>query len=393
MAEQLSGLLSSGAHSLDMKEDTSFEARTSTPNEAPIRAPDELRSVGLLEFLETDDRPILIFDLASETKTIPVYGNPRSRDVERTIGDAALDIDAEGVEQRFRGHKHAGFADWAVSVPLIGSLSAVFGGMEWTYQTLRGRWRVVAGQGMSQYYQALDLSTSGSLTPDLQTFSNPPTERPRIERYISAGHNKLGPQFKKGVRQNSLERQLHAFKLYSGDISVFPTSQAQTNEFKLQSGENSIASQASLGRYDFTGSNPPAELSDFIRFFLFFNWESTELGPIKVWSVELRRMVNLMLSDPRAVSIYWGPKQVLVYNEAFMTVTGNRHPFMLGKPYTEAWGDLADHFRIIIDRAYDTGVASTINDALFYLERHGYQEEAYYSFSIIPFGTSEGVSL
>jgi hypothetical protein len=81
----------------------------------------------------------------------------------------------------------------------------------------------------------------------------------------------------------------------------------------------------------------------------------------------------------------------MLYNEPYVVVTGQRHPGMMGKPFSEAWAEVAGDFISAFDTAYETGKAYVVDDARFYIERHGYLEETYYSLSIIPFSLEHGV--
>jgi PAS domain-containing protein len=63
-------------------------------------------------------------------------------------------------------------------------------------------------------------------------------------------------------------------------------------------------------------------------------------------------MVNLMLSDLRAVALYWGPQRIMLCNEAYIAATGQKHPGMMGKPFTEAWEEIAVAFKRQFEKAY-----------------------------------------
>ncbi|KUJ18979.1 putative histidine kinase M3YPp [Mollisia scopiformis] len=128
-----------------------------------------------------------------------------------------------------------------------------------------------------------------------------------------------------------------------------------------------------------------------MQFVLDFDWESTELGAVDSWSPELRRMANILMTDPRPAAMYWGKKRTMLYNEPYVVVTGQRHPGMMGKTFSEAWAEVAGDFISAFDTAYETGKAYVVDDARFYIQRHGYLEETYYSLSIIPFSLERGV--
>ncbi|KAF7856288.1 hypothetical protein EAF04_009816 [Stromatinia cepivora] len=96
-------------------------------------------------------------------------------------------------------------------------------------------------------------------------------------------------------------------------------------------------------------------------------------------------MCNFLMSDPRSAAMYWGQSRVMIYNEPYVSVTGQKHPAMMGKPFLEAWPEVEGVFKNIFDKAYETGKASIMDDARLYIERYGYLEETYFSLSILPF--------
>ncbi|KAH7379750.1 putative histidine kinase M3YPp [Cadophora sp. MPI-SDFR-AT-0126] len=116
-----------------------------------------------------------------------------------------------------------------------------------------------------------------------------------------------------------------------------------------------------------------------------FDWASTELGPISSWGATLRRRVNFLMSDPRPAAMFWGRQRTMMYNEPYMHVTGQKHPGMMGKIFSEAWGEIEGDFIPAFEKAYTTGASTVLDDARFYIERHGYLEETYYSIAMIPF--------
>jgi hypothetical protein len=67
----------------------------------------------------------------------------------------------------------------------------------------------------------------------------------------------------------------------------------------------------------------------------------------------------------------------MLYNEPYALATGQKHPFMMGKPFVLAWSEVADDFAALFENGRETGKATLMEDALFYLERHGYLEETY----------------
>jgi len=80
----------------------------------------------------------------------------------------------------------------------------------------------------------------------------------------------------------------------------------------------------------------------------------------------------------------------MMHNEPHLGVTGQKHPGMMCKTFSEAWGEVEDDFIPAFEMAYETGSPYVVDDARFYVERHGYLEETFYSISIIPFNVNNG---
>lgn len=351
--------------------DANIAAPATDPNPTFNDAPSDLKAVGLLEFFETDERPVIIYDLNSPTKTLSVYHNPCLRGLHVAGLRFAGKEGAQSITKSAKGCEHTDFTQWAVSPAVDGKVtSATYYGIKWTSRTLRNRWRVIAGE-------------VGSQAGDISKIQHP--ERPKLDRSQTIVPPKSWPTSYGGLPPLSVDAQLSAFTLHRGDsISLFPAAR----ETKIQTSPGNTP--PSLRSYDILLGDPLIEPSAHIEFFLAFDWASTELGPIESWSTELRHMCNLLLADPRPAAMYWGENRIMMYNEPYVLVTGQKHPFMMGKTFLEAWAEIADDFTAAFERVYETGIATTMDDALFYLERHGYLEETYYSISMIPIWTSDG---
>jgi hypothetical protein len=344
------------------------------PNSATDDAPSDLKAIGLLELFETDERPVLIYDLRSPTNEIPVYYNPQLQKL-HDEGSQLVGKSGGSVLETATGGEHAHFKKWIFAVPGSGTVpSAIYCGIKWTNQTLRNRWRIIAGEVGSQPVDSTDFPRPERV------------ERPRLDRSQTTAQtptpSRYRPVSKRQTPQDpvSVEAQLEAFTPHRGEsISLFPTAQ-----------ETKVRATMPPGSYDILLGNPLVEQSAHIQFFLAFDWASTELGPTESWSLGLRRMANILLADPRPAAMFWGKNRIMLYNEPYVIVTGDKHPFMMGKPFLVAWAEIADSFAPAFNKGYETGIATTMDDALFYIDRHGYLEETYYAISMIPFGTSEG---
>ena len=87
----------------------------------------------------------------------------------------------------------------------------------------------------------------------------------------------------------------------------------------------------------------------------------------------------------------WGPELTVLYNDAYARTTlGKKHPWALGKPAPEVWCEIWKDIGPRIERVMETGEASWDETLLLILERSGYPEETYHTFSYSPLDGPDG---
>ncbi|MCI0355087.1 MAG: ATP-binding protein, partial [Acidobacteria bacterium] len=84
------------------------------------------------------------------------------------------------------------------------------------------------------------------------------------------------------------------------------------------------------------------------------------------------------------IVIYWGAEYVTVYNDAYSEILAKKHPGALGRRARDVWAEIWDVISPMLDSVRVTGQATWSDDLLLLLERHGYPEECYFSFSFSP---------
>jgi serine phosphatase RsbU (regulator of sigma subunit) len=125
------------------------------------------------------------------------------------------------------------------------------------------------------------------------------------------------------------------------------------------------------------------------------DWAGTPLGPPAGWSPTLRGAVDLALNTRFPVTLFWGAEFVLLYNEAYVPLIGDKHPAALGRParavFPEAWDLIGPMMQGV--RAGDG--PTWVEDEYVPLHRRGYLEDCWFTFSYSPVrapdGTIEGV--
>lgn len=118
------------------------------------------------------------------------------------------------------------------------------------------------------------------------------------------------------------------------------------------------------------------------------DWASTPLGPIESWPRSLKSYVGMILAMPTPAIIFWGPEHLQLYNEGYSVIMGPRHPRHLGSTYRECWPDTYPTIHPWMDRVLQ-GEVVQVDRTLFPLTRHGFVEEAYFSFTFSPLRDDE----
>jgi len=115
-----------------------------------------------------------------------------------------------------------------------------------------------------------------------------------------------------------------------------------------------------------------------------FDWASTPLGPIDSWSRELVTVVNLALSSPLPARCMWGPQFHLIYNDAYRSFPGPRHPAALGTPaeqvYRESWATVGP----LLENAFATGTTLFYEKLEVPLPTPGGVRQSFLNYSFIP---------
>ena len=75
-----------------------------------------------------------------------------------------------------------------------------------------------------------------------------------------------------------------------------------------------------------------------------YDWSRTPLGPRESWSPSLKLIVATILASQFPMAVRWGPDFVLIYNDGYLPMLGDKHPRALGIPFREAWPELQEQF-------------------------------------------------
>jgi hypothetical protein len=121
------------------------------------------------------------------------------------------------------------------------------------------------------------------------------------------------------------------------------------------------------------------------------NWAATPLGSPAGWPQSLQTAVSILLSSRFPMWMAWGPELTFFSNAAYRSDTlGRKYPWALGRPASEVWAEIWHDIGPRIDQVLSTEEATWDAALLLFLERSGYPEESYHTFSYSPLRDDDG---
>ncbi|KAK0731525.1 hypothetical protein B0H67DRAFT_457746, partial [Lasiosphaeris hirsuta] len=362
---------------------TTMRSPVGRPQLSPVQL---LHGIGVVEFLEQDERPTFVIDLNDSSNFdtdsfLIVYANTSLRSTSDLFEQLQPDTaDPESTPEFPR------FKAWAVGLgtdkesrdPYAPSMS--YGGIDWTCSTLRRRFRFVCGN-----------ASVGSITPTSPIILAQP--------HLAPSAREKGPMPNRDP--------------YTPDEDYFGVVEDLSSSAAAEHSEpSSRSSGTAIDNYippiedlsltstlsaqmqtTFDWTRIPLDdpnLGAHHRFARSVDWASTSLGPVEEWASDLRIMSNMIMGSPHPAAMYWGHDHVAIYNEAYVSVAGQKHPQLMGTKYSDAWAELWDEIGPVLDGAWDDGNATMKYDDLLFLTRNGFVEETYFNWGLIPLVGGDG---
>jgi signal transduction histidine kinase len=119
------------------------------------------------------------------------------------------------------------------------------------------------------------------------------------------------------------------------------------------------------------------------------DWSSTPLGPIAQWPQSLRTTVSLVQASLSPISLSWGSGHAQIYNDGYWPICGAKHPTSMGQDFRDCWASAFP----VIGEAYATawsGQSAYLEKMRMFLDRYGFLEEAWFTFSFSPITDESG---
>ena len=121
-----------------------------------------------------------------------------------------------------------------------------------------------------------------------------------------------------------------------------------------------------------------------------YDWDKTNLGNPENWPQSLKTCVRIMLSSKQPIWIGWGDQLIKLYNDAYIDIVRGKHPIALGQPASVVWKDIWKDIDPLLSRAMQKDEGTYVESQLLIMERSGFPEETYYTFSYTPVLGADG---
>lgn len=123
-----------------------------------------------------------------------------------------------------------------------------------------------------------------------------------------------------------------------------------------------------------------------------YHWQDSPLGDPGIWPQSLKTTLSIILNSKFPMFLFWGPQLICFYNDAYRPSLGQhgKHPSILGMPAEQAWPEIWNVIKPLIDKAIKRGQATWSEDQLIPIYRNGKMEDVYWTFSYSPVSDESG---
>ncbi len=121
-----------------------------------------------------------------------------------------------------------------------------------------------------------------------------------------------------------------------------------------------------------------------------FDWAGHPLGRPESWPQSLKVAVRIMLTSRYAMWMGWGPEFYFFCNDAYAPTLGLKRETALGQSARKVWAEIWNDIGPRAESVVRTGEATWDEWLPLFLERSGYPEETYHTFSYSPLPDDEG---
>jgi PAS domain S-box-containing protein len=372
-----------------------FAGTTRSPDNRPLPpALQLLQQVSVIELLEQDERPTFVIDLKNPANFDQgplniAFANAALRAsggvIGLVLGDTA-DPEHSPDFSRFKAWTLSFVKNNESMDVCLPSLS--YGGISWTCSTLKRRFRFISGNMSAVSITPTSPSPIAHASSVLDQRARGPIPIKAAEVHSERPASEI--DYFVGVEPSSSPTSSHARSHSEPRAKPEAVLDAilglKEDHDTLSTEPEEVVPSFDWTRIPIDTPNIPAHLA-FARS---VDWASTPLGPLEEWPSDLRSMSNMIMGSPHPAAMYWGPQYIAIYNEAYIPLAGQKHPQLMGMRYQDAWTEIWSDLLPYFDAAWNAGQSTMKQDDRLYVNRHGYMEETYFNWSIIPLVGGDG---
>lgn len=121
-----------------------------------------------------------------------------------------------------------------------------------------------------------------------------------------------------------------------------------------------------------------------------YDWDAHPLGNPEHWPDSLKTTIRIILQSAYPMFIWWSPELYMFHNDPYLPALGKKHPQALGASARIMWAEIWEQIGSIVEEILRGGKAFYAEDLLIVLERKGFLEETYWTFSYSAAPNDEG---
>jgi signal transduction histidine kinase len=119
------------------------------------------------------------------------------------------------------------------------------------------------------------------------------------------------------------------------------------------------------------------------------DWSASPLGDPRTWPHSLRTVAGLLLQSQFPMFVAWGKELGFLYNDPYAAILGAKHPKALGSRFHDIWSEIWSDISPLVDAAM-AGEATYREDLPLVMNRKGYDEQTWFTFSYSPVRDESG---
>ena len=119
------------------------------------------------------------------------------------------------------------------------------------------------------------------------------------------------------------------------------------------------------------------------------DWSRSPLGAPASWPTPLKTVVGVLLQSRFPMFVAWGDELSFLYNDPYAEILGTKHPHALGSRFDHIWSEIWSDIQPLIEAAM-AGTAIFREDLSLVMNRKGYAEQTWFTFSYSPLRDESG---